>query len=100
MSRRLCKANGLLEPCAGPTRTPGSEGRGAQRCASLTRHGTQSFGNAGDLMKVVVRDAAGTALDTKYYRYYTAGQSGGYQHGLRYEFGPQSYARLAAAFSD
>jgi YD repeat-containing protein len=62
--------------------------------------GTQSYGNAGDLMKAVVRDASGNALDTKYYRYYTVGQSGGYQHGLRYVFNPDSYARLAAAYAD
>jgi hypothetical protein len=62
--------------------------------------GTQSYGNAGDLMKAVVRDGSGNALDTSYYRYYTAGQSGGYQHGLRSVFNPQSYARLAAAYSD
>jgi hypothetical protein len=30
-------ASGLPEPCAGTTRTHGSEGRGGQRCPSLTR---------------------------------------------------------------
>src|SRR6266852_4683428 len=59
--------------------------------------GTQSYGNAGDLMTATVEDGSGAALDTSYYRYYTAGQANGYQGGLRYSFGPQSYARLLAA---
>jgi hypothetical protein len=29
--------------------------------------------------------------------YYTSGQANGYQHGLKYVFNPQSYARLTAA---
>jgi RHS repeat-associated protein len=59
--------------------------------------GTQSYGNQGDLMTAVVQDGAGNTLDSRYFRYYTPGQGGGYVHGLRYLFGPQSYARLVAA---
>jgi RHS repeat-associated protein len=61
--------------------------------------GTQSHGNVKDLRTAVIKDAAGTVLDTKYYRYYT-GETGGYVGGLKYVFGPQSYARLQAAYSD
>ena len=45
-------------------------------------------------------NAAGTVLDTEYYRYYTSSSSTGYQGGLKYKFGRDSYGRLAAAFSD
>jgi RHS repeat-associated protein len=61
--------------------------------------GVQLYGNAGDLQTATIKDAAGNALDTKYYRYYTAADAGtiGYVHGLKYLFEPQSYARLVAA---
>jgi YD repeat-containing protein len=62
--------------------------------------GTQSYGNAGDLQKAVIKDGGGNVLDTKYYRYYVSGESNGYQHALKYAFSEQSYARLAAAFAD
>jgi RHS repeat-associated protein len=59
--------------------------------------GTTGNGNLGDLKTVVVQDASGNALDTSYYRYDTSNSSTGYQGGLKYAFGPQSYARLVAA---
>jgi hypothetical protein len=60
--------------------------------------GTQQYGgNLGDLMTATVEDGSGNVLSTSYYRYYTAGQSGGYQHGLSYVFNPASYMRLTAA---
>src|SRR6516165_8685239 len=48
-------------------------------------------------MTATVLDGSGNTLSTCYYRYYTAGQTGGYQHGLSFVFNPQSYARLTAA---
>ncbi len=36
-------------------------------------------------------------MQASYYRYYTAGQANGYQHGLHYVFNAQSYVRLTAA---
>src|SRR5207249_2026926 len=39
-------------------------------------------------------------LDTKYMRYYRGGEAGGYAKALKFVFGPQSYARLSAAFPD
>jgi hypothetical protein len=60
----------------------------------------QSFGNVGDLKLAVVKDSSGATLETFYYRYYLSGQPNGYQGGLKYVFGPQSYARLAAAVAD
>ncbi len=60
--------------------------------------GTQQYGgNVGDLMTATVEDGNNNVLSTDYYRYYTAGQTGGFQHGLSYVFNPQSYARLTAA---
>jgi YD repeat-containing protein len=58
--------------------------------------GVETHGNAGDLKTAVVEDGSGNALDTTYYRYYT-GESGGYVHGLKYLFRPDSYGRLTAA---
>ncbi|VTR94318.1 rhs repeat-associated core domain-containing protein : RHS repeat-associated core domain protein OS=Singulisphaera acidiphila (strain ATCC BAA-1392 / DSM 18658 / VKM B-2454 / MOB10) GN=Sinac_0291 PE=4 SV=1: RHS_repeat: RHS_repeat [Gemmata massiliana] len=59
-------------------------------------------GNWGDLKRLTVSDAAGAVLDQRYYRYYTADTfSGatqiGYRGGLKYELGPDAYARLKAA---
>jgi RHS repeat-associated protein len=58
--------------------------------------GTTSNGNAGDLEYATVKDGGGTALTTEYYRYWTTTGTGGYVHGLKYAFRPDSYARLAA----
>jgi RHS repeat-associated protein len=61
--------------------------------------GTQAGGNLGDLKSVAVQDGSGDTLDTSYYRYYTPNDPNpnGYPGGLKYAFGPDSYARLAAA---
>ncbi|HEY7312113.1 MAG TPA: hypothetical protein VH643_22300 [Gemmataceae bacterium] len=60
--------------------------------------GTQQYGgNLGDLMTATVLDGNNNVLDTSYYRYYTAGNPTGYQHGLEYVFNPDSYLRLTAA---
>jgi RHS repeat-associated protein len=58
--------------------------------------GVLAHGNAGDLRTATIEDGSGNVLDTKYYRYYVT-ESGGYQHGLKYLFNPDSYARLVAA---
>ncbi|MFO0847175.1 MAG: RHS repeat-associated core domain-containing protein [Gemmataceae bacterium] len=70
-----------------------------------------TYNSAGQLRTATVKDAAGTALDTSYYRYY-AGTGGGSGSGsgsggggsstavpgkLKYAFGPAAYARLVAA---
>ncbi|MFQ3649983.1 MAG: RHS repeat-associated core domain-containing protein [Gemmataceae bacterium] len=44
----------------------------------------------------MVKDAADAVLETSYYRYYVAGESNGYEGGLKFVFTPQAYARLAA----
>ncbi|MFL5246024.1 MAG: RHS repeat-associated core domain-containing protein [Gemmataceae bacterium] len=62
--------------------------------------GVQSFGNLHDLQTAKLKDGAGNVLDTRYYRYYVSGEANGYQSGLKYVFGPESYARLAAAFAN
>jgi RHS repeat-associated protein len=62
--------------------------------------GVEANGNLGDLKTAVIYDAAGEELQTYYYRYYVAGEAGGYQHGLKYVLEPTSFARLAAAVAD
>src|SRR5205823_1277949 len=59
--------------------------------------GVEAHGNAGDLKTAVLKDGAGTVLDTEYYRYYT-GEAGGYVHGLKYYFNKASYGQLVAAY--
>ena len=61
--------------------------------------GTQNGGNLGDLMTATVENAGGTAISTSYYRYYTAGEANGYQHGLEYVVNPASYALMTAAWA-
>jgi uncharacterized delta-60 repeat protein/RHS repeat-associated protein len=61
---------------------------------------TDSYGNLGDLKSAIVKDASGNALDTTFYRYYKQGDAHGYAHGLKYVFGPESYARAVAAGVD
>ena len=59
--------------------------------------GTTAHGNARDLETAIVKDASGATIDQHYYRYYKAGETGGYEHGLKLVFTPKSYARVAAA---
>jgi RHS repeat-associated protein len=60
--------------------------------------GTQTYGGSvGDLLTATVEDGSGNVLSTSYYRYYTAGQTNGYIHALKYVFNPDSYDRLTAA---
>jgi YD repeat-containing protein len=66
------------------------------RQVQYTYYGGEAHGNVGDLKLAQVQDGSGNTLDTTYYRYYT-GESGGYTHGLKYVFRPDSYARLVAA---
>src|SRR5262249_4569675 len=64
------------------------------RQTDYTYHdGIVASGTAGDLKTAVVKDGAGNTLDTKYYRYYVAGESNGYAGGLKYVFNADSYAR-------
>src|SRR5262249_29737190 len=56
-------------------------------------------GTVGDLATAQLHDAAGTALDTEYYRYYTGG-SNGCPHLLKYVFGAESFGRLRRDFSN
>ena len=53
----------------------------------------------GDLQSAQVLDGSNNVLDTYYYRYYTPADAGstGYVGGLKYAFGPESYARLVTA---
>jgi RHS repeat-associated protein len=69
------------------------------RQVQYTYYSGEAHGNVGDLKLVQVQDGSSlpNTLDTTYYRYYTPSDSGGYTHGLRYVFRPDSYARLVAA---
>jgi hypothetical protein len=72
------------------------------RQVDYTYYGSgEAHGNANDLKTAVVRDAAGNALDTSYYRYYpTVFGFPARFDGLRYVFNPDSFARLSAAVSN
>ena len=59
--------------------------------------GTTAFGTAGDLKLATVKSSGGEVVDQHYYRYYIAGESGGYAGGLRMAFGPHAAARLQYA---
>ncbi|MEI7687131.1 MAG: hypothetical protein WCL32_19100 [Planctomycetota bacterium] len=54
--------------------------------------GSESYGNLGDLKSAAVLDPASATLDTTYYRYFVAGETGGYVHGLKYVLSPASFA--------
>jgi RHS repeat-associated protein len=71
------------------------------RQAAYSYYGaSDSYGNAGDLKLAQVQDGSGNVLDTYYYRYYQSGDAHGYAHGLKYVFGPDAHARLAAAYTN
>jgi len=59
--------------------------------------GIESHGMLGDLKTATIQDSSGVTIDTKYYRYYTYGETGGYSHGMKYIFDAASYARLSKA---
>jgi YD repeat-containing protein len=60
----------------------------------------EAHGNVGDLKTATIQDGSDNDLATTYYRYYTAAEEDGYQHGLKYLFTPESYARLVADLGD
>lgn len=61
-------------------------------------------GNLGDLKTVTIEDGDGNVLGEDYYRYYTptdlADGANGFVGGLKYSFSADSFAKLAAAYSD
>ncbi|MFO0799414.1 MAG: RHS repeat-associated core domain-containing protein [Gemmataceae bacterium] len=88
--------NGLLDTVT-LRRKVGSGSWATVRAVTYTYYdGTTGNGNVGDLERATVTDGS-AVLGVSYYRYYTSSSSTGYQHGMRYEFGPQAYARLKAA---
>ncbi|HYH67626.1 MAG TPA: hypothetical protein VD866_23210, partial [Urbifossiella sp.] len=57
----------------------------------------EEHGSAGDLKTVTTQAPVGTGwadLGTSYYRYYTTGEAGGFEHGLKFAFGPAAFERL------
>jgi hypothetical protein len=52
------------------------------------------------LKTAVIKDAAGNAIDTSYYRYDWSTTPGAGWYGLQMVFGPQSFQRLKAKYSD
>jgi hypothetical protein len=64
--------------------------------------GTENFGAAGDLKTVTLKDSAGNVIDTSYQRYFRQGDSdlgsARLASDLRMTLGPQSLARLQAAY--
>jgi RHS repeat-associated protein len=91
--------SGLMSSGALRRQTNGGSWSTVRQVAFTYYDGTQSYGNAGDLMLAQVEDASSNVLDTYYYRYYVPTDTGGYTHGLKYFFTPEAYARLTAAYS-
>jgi RHS repeat-associated protein len=60
--------------------------------------GSDDTGMSGDLKSVTVTDGSGNVLDGNYYRYYTAGETGGLPHQLEYGLGLASIQRVESAF--
>jgi len=75
------------------------------RQVSFTYYGSsESYGSLNDLKSMVVKDASGNVISTRYYRYYTQDDitnhgAPGFVHGLKYVINAQSYTRLLAANS-
>jgi YD repeat-containing protein len=59
--------------------------------------GVAAHGNLGDLQTATLQDGACNTLDVNYYRYYVAGDTGGYVGGLKYAFNAAAYGRLLAS---
>ncbi|MCZ2341705.1 MAG: hypothetical protein LC104_07900 [Bacteroidales bacterium] len=57
----------------------------------------EEHGSDGDLKTATEQLLAGTTWvdrDTSYYRYYQTGEAGGFEHGLKFAFGPEAFERL------
>jgi RHS repeat-associated protein len=87
---------GLIESITQRCRVGSGPWNTVRKAEYVYYDGVEPHGSAGDLKKVIVKDAADAVLETSYYRYYVAGENNGYEGGLKYVFRPQSYARLAA----
>lgn len=62
-----------------------------------------SYGTVGDLKTVTIQVPNGggwSDASVSYYRYYKSGDSGGYEHALKYVVGPGAYQRMVAASID
>lgn len=62
----------------------------------------EASGNLNDLKTATIEQPGAAAgewvqLKTHYYRYYKAGESYGFQYGLKYLVGPEAYARMVNA---
>ena len=60
-------------------------------------------GTAGDLRTATEQILSGTRWvdhDTSYYRYYLAGETNGFAHGIKYSLGPDAFARLQEEVGD
>jgi hypothetical protein len=59
--------------------------------------GLSGFGSVGDLKRATVQqftNSSWSAIAISYYRYYKAGDSDGFEHGLKYVLTPVGYARM------
>jgi len=79
------------------------EGAGSWETVRSTKYtyydSTDTYGNIGDVKLVETLDASDNEINTKYFRYYTEGESGGNVYDLKYSFTPQSYDRLKDAYA-
>ncbi|NBR87751.1 MAG: hypothetical protein EBS84_19395 [Proteobacteria bacterium] len=76
-------------------------GDSSSSSSSSSSSGTvHPYGSLGDLKLVTVQQYSSSAwadLNHSYYRYYVFGDTLGFVHGLKYEVGPEAYARMVAA---
>ena len=79
--------------------TPSGGSAQPVRYAEYAYYAENQFGGAaGDLKMVTIHqtDSNGAALETKYYRYYQAGEAHGFAHAVKYMFSNASIARMIA----
>lgn len=87
---------GLLQNVTLRRQTNGGSWTNIRQVTYTYYDGVLAHGKANDLRTATIKDGSGNTLDTTYYRYYVT-EAGGYQHGLKYVFNPESYSRLVAA---
>lgn len=76
------------------------DGNDVRRAKYDHHDGTDAYGSAGDLKRATIQrndvTAGWVTLTTSYYRYYKAGDSDGFVHGLKYVLSPLGYANMIA----
>jgi RHS repeat-associated protein len=91
---------GLLQNVTLRRQTNGGTWSKVRQVSYTYYDGTTPGGSPGDLMLAKIQDDGGNILSTYYYRYYKRGETGGFEHGLKYVFNPNSFLRLSNSVSN